>query len=241
MLNTQSENSHECKLRTVTSWGCVTFILFCHLKKKKGTWREKKNERNEKTGGRGEGQDANTVVTVVDGCAAGQPNGLRWDTSAKEVRKKAGIFPGRLPLHVHAHTNAANTHADMNTHTHNLTSLVHSIGHVNSLSSYFLLCILPVLLSTPFFYHSFLVPPFLLFPRCLASSLFPLSFLSMSPTFSPPFFLSPHLCLAFPTSPSVPICGPSQNPDRHQGQRNIPGCRLDIAHIDVTALACKNI
>lgn len=182
---------------------CYFLTFFCHLKKKKGTWREKKNERNEKTGGRGEGQDANTVVTVVDGCAAGQPNGLRWDTSAKEVRKKAGIFPGRLPLHVHAHTNAANTHAHiisllLSTQLVMLTLFPHisysvsclcfcplpfSITPSSFLLFYFSLAALPL--------HSFHFP----FSPCLLHSPLPFSSVPISVSPSPPPLQSPSVAL----------------------------------------------
>lgn len=118
-------------------------------------------------------------------CAAGQPNGLWWDMSVKEVRKKSGIFPGRISPHMHAHTNATNSHTPLTSH---LSPCPPSwfyllISHPSSYSSQCLpLRALHVLLSflSP-------IPPFLLFPPCLASSLFPLSFPSSSPTILSPF------------------------------------------------------
>lgn len=171
---------------------CHFFFTLQRLKhgRKEGNWEGEAEEWEEwKTGGRGEGQGATTRVAVeAAGCAAGRPNGLRWDTWVREVRKRAGIFPGRLPRHVNAHTNTADTHTQKL-----LSSLLSSLSVVLT-SSYSSRCLpsLVLLSSTPSL--SFLL--FSSLPSLLTLS----TFLPLSPAFLP------H---SLPISASPPLQSPS--------------------------------
>lgn len=222
-----NQDAHGCKLRTVTSWGHASVLhsCCCSLKKKGGDLEGEKEWEEWKTGDRGEGQGATSIRVCVQQDSQMDCNEtLEW----RNLEKKAGIFPGRLAMHVHAHSNSANTHS----------------SHFNPYVSISTLLVLPTLSpSNPVF-------PLLTFLSVL-SNVFLLAFPPHS------FHFHPHCCLLhsplslwLATSVSLPQLpfslqlGPSlelPSPDRHQGQGNILRWRLAITHTDMTALVCKNV
>lgn len=209
MLNTQSENSHECKLRTVTSWGCVTFILFSVTWKKRREPEGKRRMRGMKRQG---AEEKGRMPTLWWLWWMGVQRDSQMDCDETHQRRKwerrLVFFQGGF-LCTCMHTQTLLTHTQTWTHTHIISLLLSTqlvmltlFPHISYSVSCLCFCPLPFSITPSSFLlfyfslaalplHSFHFP----FSPCLLHSPLPFSSVPISVSPSPPPLQSPSVAL----------------------------------------------